>query len=136
MVLCKKCAHTVRVSTLRCPRCGWKYPYFRSRRWRWRAIFLPKAPLAFGKDCPCCGRRTTRRHTPAWLKPLKLFLGEFCTYRRCERCLWKGASFHGRPQRVPVPAVFAAPDAFLEREPVEADAREPVGAGTGGSYGA
>jgi hypothetical protein len=108
MVLCKKCAHTVRVSTLRCPRCAWRFPYFRSRRSR-RALWTgPASPLSVGKACPRCHVQTSRRHTPAWLKPLRALLGESrCSYRRCNRCHWTGAALHApsvpRPAPRPIP---------------------------------
>ena len=96
MVLCKKCAHTVHATTSRCPRCHLSWPYFRSRRWRRRAA---ASPLSVGKGCPRCGRRTSRRRTPAWLKPFRALLGDRVSWRRCEGCTWRGPAFHGTGAR-------------------------------------
>ena len=118
MVLCKKCAHTVRISTLRCPRCNWSFPYFRSKRSRrgrsWSGL---AAPMAFGKACPRCARGTSRRHTPLWLKPLRALLGEDrCSYRRCERCHWSGAALHAPTAPRPAPRPIPQEPALGRRE--------------------
>ena len=80
---------------LRCPRCGYALPYWRSRRWRLR---LGPPGVAFGRRCPRCGRETARNRSPLWLKPLRLLLGQRCSYRECG-CGWRGAAFHGASQR-------------------------------------
>jgi rRNA maturation protein Nop10 len=107
MVLCRKCANTVRRTTLRCPRCGWALPYYRSRRWKPR---IPRAALfAAGKDCPRCGRRTERIHSPLWFRAVRVFAKQRASYRKCKGCRWQGASFHGRDE--------ADPPAPRERSP-------------------
>ena len=95
MVLCRKCAHMVRVTTLRCPRCGWAFPYFRSRRWKPR-LPNPLRAFAFGKHCPRCGRRSSRRTSPSWFRPLRVLTLHRCSYRSCDACGWQGGAFHGR----------------------------------------
>jgi hypothetical protein len=93
VVLCRKCAHTVSPAMARCPRCGFAAPYWRSRRWR---IRLNLAGAARGKECPRCGRPTTRRPSPAWVKPIRLATMHRCSYRTCEGCGWHGVAFHAR----------------------------------------
>ena len=99
MVLCRSCAHVVHATTLRCPRCGWSFPYYRSRRWKPRLA----RPLLFiaGKDCPRCGRRTVRQRSPLWFRPVRTVAMHRCSYRRCKACGWEGAAFH---ERTPDPA--------------------------------
>ncbi|HYJ79065.1 MAG TPA: hypothetical protein VEW03_05675 [Longimicrobiaceae bacterium] len=93
MVLCRKCAHKVGLRTLACPRCGWRLPYYRSRHWKPRmALNRP----AMGKSCPRCGERTSRQHTPLWLRPVRLLTLHRCSYRGCPACGWRGAAFHAR----------------------------------------
>jgi hypothetical protein len=93
MILCRKCAHTVRFTTLRCPRCGWLLPYWRSRRWK------PELDLsgpAWGKHCPRCRRRTVRQRPPLWFRPLRLLTLGRSSYRTCTACGWRGPAFHRR----------------------------------------
>lgn len=98
MVLCRKCAHTVRITTGRCPRCGWALPYFRSRRWKPR-LSETLSSFTVGKDCPRCGRRTKRQATPPGVRPLRLLSLRRCSYRSCAACGWRGTAFHGRTER-------------------------------------
>ena len=49
--------------------------------------------LAVGKQCPRCGRPTSRERTPLLLKPLRMVLGERCSWRHCT-CGWSGTAFH------------------------------------------
>ncbi|HEU0052914.1 MAG TPA: hypothetical protein VFQ39_07040 [Longimicrobium sp.] len=96
----------VRMTTLHCPRCGWRLPYFRSRRSHrhrtpWTGL---AAPMSMGKACPRCHAGTSRRHTPAWLKPIRALLGEArMSYRRCERCHWSGPALHAPTPPAPRP---------------------------------
>ena len=93
MVLCRKCAHVVGPATLRCPRCHWRFPYLRSRRWR------PQVSLAaptVGKACPRCLHRTTRQRSPLSVKVLRLLTLHRCSYRACVACGWSGTAFHRR----------------------------------------
>ncbi|HEX2202465.1 MAG TPA: hypothetical protein VHG91_04180 [Longimicrobium sp.] len=77
-----------------CPRCGWSFPWYRSRRWK--PDFSHALGLAVGKRCPRCDRPTTRRRSPLWLKPLRVVSLHRCSYRTCDGCGWRGAAFHGR----------------------------------------
>ncbi|HEX5724108.1 MAG TPA: hypothetical protein VFX98_01510 [Longimicrobiaceae bacterium] len=92
MILCRKCAHLVGPTTLRCPRCNWSWPYYRSRRWRRGGLGVPG--IRFGKRCRHCGERTSRQRTPLWLKPLRTLTGQRCSLRRCLGCHWRGIAFH------------------------------------------
>lgn len=95
MVLCRKCAHTTRLTMLSCPRCGFTLPYWRSRKWR---VQYRGAGIALGKACPRCGRGTTRERTPLLLKPLRTLLGARSSYRHCT-CGWSGVAFHAPTPR-------------------------------------
>jgi len=95
MVLCRKCAHTTRLTMLSCPRCGFALPYWRSRKWR---MEYRGGGVAVGKHCPRCGRETSRKRSPLLLKPLRAALGERCSYRHCT-CGWSGLAFHAPAPR-------------------------------------
>lgn len=95
MVLCRNCAHTTRLTMVNCPRCGYTLPYWRSRRW---GIKLPSLGLVVGRQCPRCGRESTRQRTPLLLKPLRLLGGDRCSYRKCT-CGWAGLAFHAPTTR-------------------------------------
>lgn len=83
---------------LNCPRCGFSFPYWRSRRWVPR---LDPPGMAVGRRCPRCDRETVRHHAPLWLRPLRLLLSGRCSYRTCA-CGWHGAAFHTlAPRRAP-----------------------------------
>ena len=95
MVLCRNCAHQAFLTTIRCPRCGWGFPYYRSRRWKPR-ISTSFPPVTVGKECPHCGRRTHRDPTPFWLRLLRPLALHRCSYRSCQACGWRGTALHGR----------------------------------------
>ncbi len=102
MVLCHKCAHLVKATTLHCPRCGWALPYYRSRRWKPR---LERVILfSTGKDCPRCGRRTVRLRSPLWFRPVRAVAMHRASYRECKGCGWQGAAFHDRTDSDPAAA--------------------------------
>jgi predicted RNA-binding Zn-ribbon protein involved in translation (DUF1610 family) len=91
MRLCRACANVVRVTDLRCSRCGHPFPWWRVRR---RGRERPSLPFAGGKACPRCGTRTVRARTALWFRPLRMVLGERASYRKCPACGWRGGAVH------------------------------------------
>jgi hypothetical protein len=90
-VLCRNCAHTTSLAMVRCPRCGYALPYWRSRRWHLR-VRLPRPAL--GRACPVCGEETDRRRSSLAVKALRLVTFDRCSSRTCRACGWKGIAFH------------------------------------------
>jgi hypothetical protein len=78
---------------LACPRCGFAFPYWRSRKWRMRLL---SGGVTAGRRCPWCHAETTRRPAPFWVKPFQLVTLRHCSYRTCARCSWRGIAFHAR----------------------------------------
>jgi hypothetical protein len=95
--LCKKCSYPVGPLTLRCRRCHQSFPYWRFRKTREK---VPQGDLvARSKDCPRCGSRTRREKTPLRLRPVRWLMGDRFSYRVCQSCGWRGASFHDAEPR-------------------------------------
>ena len=49
-------------------------------------MHIPLLPIAFGKTCPDCARRTERTRFPALLSPLRTLALGHLTYRECVGC--------------------------------------------------